>query len=70
MARRADVDGREAEIVRADGLFPAVPLASGLHTVRFRYAPTPFYVGCWISLAIALALATLALWPSRGPGRP
>jgi hypothetical protein len=63
---RAEVDGVEARLARADGLFRAVRLAPGVHTVEMRYVPPGLAVGGAISAASAIALAWLAL---RGRGR-
>jgi hypothetical protein len=51
-----DVDGIHAPLLRANGLFRAVRLAPGRHEVRFRYRPTPFYVGLAVSLVTAFML--------------
>ncbi len=48
---RALVDGRPAEIERADYYFRAVYLEEGEHTIEFVYAPLSFKVGVAISLA-------------------
>jgi hypothetical protein len=45
------VDGKSEPILRAYGLFMAVPLSrGGLHQVDFRYEPTAFRLGAFISL--------------------
>jgi len=54
-----DVDGAPAPMMRADGLFRAVHLTSGQHTVTFTYRPRTFYTGAAMTAAAAL---TLALW--------
>ncbi len=58
------VDGKPEPILRAYGLFMAVPVAEkGFHQVDFRYEPTSFRLGAFISL---LSLAWLVfLWLFR-----
>jgi prepilin-type N-terminal cleavage/methylation domain-containing protein len=46
---RADVDGRPAEIARANGLYRAVRLPAGRHSIRFRYRPRDLFAGLTIS---------------------
>jgi hypothetical protein len=49
---RAWVDGKPQSIFRAYGLFMAVPVnGTGLHRVAFRYEPTAFRLGLFISLS-------------------
>ena len=49
---RAWVDGTPESIFRAYGLFMAVPVhGTGLHRMVFRYEPTAFRLGLFISLA-------------------
>jgi hypothetical protein len=55
------VDGRAAEVVRADGLFRAVRLTPGRHLVRFTYRPTAFYWGAATTSALLLLVVGLAL---------
>jgi hypothetical protein len=58
---RAEIDGRQAEVVRANGLFRAVRLGAGRHEVRFRYRPWSARAGFGLSgLGLVAALATLA----------
>jgi uncharacterized membrane protein YfhO len=61
---RADVDGREVPIQRANFAFRAVSVPAGTHTVRFRFVPDSVRIGGLIS-AIALTLAVAAAaWPA------
>jgi hypothetical protein len=64
----AEIDGKRAEILRANYLFRAVVIPAGHHTVLFRYAPASFQMG--ISLAagcmlVILALAGVLWWQRR-----
>ena len=47
---RASVDGQAAPLWRADGVFRAVRLSAGAHTVEFVYQPRSWRVGVSISL--------------------
>ena len=58
---KVTVDGAQAEVLRADGVFRGVRLSGGAHQVRFRYAPRPLYLGALISLLTAGALGFVAL---------
>jgi len=58
---RADVDGRPAEVLRANHAFRAVHLPAGRHEVRFRYVSVWFRVGLALAGVGALALAAAAL---------
>jgi hypothetical protein len=61
----ATVDGHQATIVQADGLFRAVRLPPGRHVVEFLYRPTSLVWGATISAAaLALTIGLLA-WPWR-----
>ena len=57
---RAEVDGKSAEILLADGCFRAVALAAGAHRVSFRYRPVSVWAGAAISVAALLLLLVLA----------
>lgn len=68
----ASVDGAEAQVVRANGLFRAVRITSGGHKVEFRYRPVHVYVGAAVSLLTGVALLVavgLSRW-ATGDGRP
>jgi len=68
---RGQVDGREAEIVRADGILRGVYLKEGLHQVTLAYQPAGLGVGGGVTAAGWMCAA--ALWAvgrkhSPGPG--
>ena len=58
---RVRVDGHDASMVLANGLFRAVRLVAGPHTVEFVYWPRDFVVGLAISSAVVIALVGLAI---------
>ena len=65
---QAAVDGHATPIARADGLFRAVVVGPGAHTVTFTYRPAAVVVGMATSLvavAIWLLLAGVALITAR-----
>jgi hypothetical protein len=51
---QATVDGKPAQILRADVLFRAVRLGPGTHRVEFSYRPASVRWGVWISAATLL----------------
>jgi len=53
---RARVDGTETEIIRANGLFRAVPVPAGRHEVVFSYEPVSLRRGAMVSALAALLL--------------
>ena len=53
---RADVDGREAKVWRADHAFRAVEVPAGVSHVHFRYEPRSFRYGCYAALAGVMVL--------------
>jgi hypothetical protein len=61
---RATVDGRAAEVLRADYLFRAIRLEAGAHQIVFAYRPLSFWLGACLSL---IAWIGLAVW-RRPPG--
>jgi hypothetical protein len=65
---QATVDGEPVEILAANHAFRAVTLGAGQHTVVFRYAPSSFRLGGWITLGAVVLLATaltVAWWQGR-----
>jgi hypothetical protein len=65
----AEIDGRPAEIVRANFAFRAVSVPAGTHTVRFRYRPASVAWGaagtaCGLLVAVALCWPR---WPASSP---
>ncbi|MEK7327304.1 MAG: YfhO family protein, partial [Chloroflexota bacterium] len=61
----ATVDGQPAEITKAYGLFRAVAIPAGGHTVEFRFEPTSLKIGAIITIASLLVLAGLLLYSSN-----
>jgi membrane protein YfhO len=68
---RATVDGAEAEVLRANGLFRAVRLSAGRHRVAFAYRPRSAATGAALTL-LGLAAAAgglggraVAAWRER-----
>lgn len=64
---RAVVDGEPAPVVRADGLFRVVRLASGSHEVRMRFEPRALRAGTIVAFA-GLALLALVGLTARKAG--
>lgn len=58
------VDGQRTAIFPAEGLFRAVAVPAGRHTVDLAYRPLSFYLGAGISL-VAWILVLVKLWNSR-----
>jgi hypothetical protein len=58
----ARVDGKRAAIYRANGLFRAVALEAGEHTIDFYYRPWTFYAGAFLSAVGVLGLLAYTLW--------
>ena len=54
---QARVDGRSAELLRANGLFRAVRLAPGEHTIEFTYRPAAVMRGMAVSATAAVIVA-------------
>lgn len=67
---RTTVDGNEARVARADGLFRAVEVPAGSHEVRWSYRAPGLFAGAALSLLAWLLLGG-ALWRlSRGRAEP
>jgi hypothetical protein len=63
------VDGQDAQMVRANGLFRGVRLVPGQHTVTFNYRPRMLYLGAATSSIASIGIACLLLFTSRATGR-
>ena len=62
---RAWVDGEEAQIYRANGLFRSVALPAGTHQLEMRFIPTTFWIGVGISALALLAGISIIIWEQR-----
>lgn len=60
---RATVDGRDAEILRADVTLRALRLAAGQHIVELAFRPYTVVIGLAISAVTLLLCLGLGLWP-------
>jgi uncharacterized membrane protein YfhO len=65
---RASVDGRSAEILRADLTFRAVHIEPGTHRVEFHYRPAWLRWGTWISGVALLVWLGVLVWALWRPG--
>jgi hypothetical protein len=63
---RAEVDGAERPVLRADYALRVIPLRAGDHLVRLRYEPGSLRLGALITLLAACVGAALLLWGGRG----
>jgi len=64
---RAEVDGAEVPVLRADLALRAVPVPAGTHRVRMTYSPRAQWPGIAVSAA-AVVLLVLRRVRSRNPG--
>ena len=55
----AEVDGKAADILRANYVFRAVPLSAGRHAVVFKFRPASFLFGAAVS---CLGAAAWSAW--------
>jgi hypothetical protein len=69
---QARVDGADAELLRGNYFFRAVPLSPGTHQVEFVFDPASVRHGRLVSLAalgiLAAGLVAAWRWPRRRPG--
>lgn len=61
----AKVDGKEAKIYKANGMFMAVPMTKGVHKVEMNYVTPGLKIGAMISAAGWIMLVILALLQRR-----
>lgn len=62
------VDGRETELIQANGLFMGCKVGPGTHSLRVRFIPPGFFAGLWLSgagLLAGLVLCGLSLRQAR-----
>jgi hypothetical protein len=62
---RAQIDGQEVPLQRANGIFQALRLDAGHHEVRLHYRPRSYLTGLAISGGAALLSITLLLFERR-----
>lgn len=65
---QVSVDDHEQPSVRADGLFRAVSVPAGTHTVKWQFVTPGLQAGLGISALATLLVAGLALWLRRRQG--
>jgi len=58
---RAEVDDNPATVVSANGLYRAVRVRAGSHTIRFHYAPRELRIGLAVSAMAALMLTAIGV---------
>jgi len=56
---KAQVDGREEEILRANYVFRAIPVGPGSHRIEVVYEPLTFKIGLAVSLLTIVMLVTI-----------
>jgi hypothetical protein len=59
------IDGREDEILQANGLFRAIPVTPGSHSVELRYEPPWVRVGIGVSLVSLVVVAFVLVKANR-----
>lgn len=64
----AEVDGARAPLLRANGIFRAVPVPAGERLVRLRYRPAALRLGAPIA-GVAAAVLAVALFPFASAAR-
>ncbi|MBC8075521.1 MAG: YfhO family protein, partial [Chloroflexales bacterium] len=62
---RVTVDGQEAPLLRANGIFRGVVVPAGQHEVVFRYRPALVYYGALAGIASLLACAAIGVLGHR-----
>ncbi|MFC1661724.1 hypothetical protein ACFL3S_09785 [Gemmatimonadota bacterium] len=72
-AWKAEVDGEDVPVLRANHALRAVPLEPGEHEVELYFAASHFALPLWTSLfsvLVVVALGAVDVWRRRGPRRP
>ena len=67
---RAEVNGVETPIYRANGALRALAVPAGVSTVELRFAPPSWRTGLWLALAGLIIAAVLSFIPRRRNPRP
>jgi len=62
---KATMDGKPVKIYRADGIFRAVPVDPGRHTVKFSYLPISFISGLMMTLLTLTAILIVSAFRFR-----
>ena len=57
----AFIDGKEAEILRADYVLRALAIPAGKHEVEFKFEPKPYLVGNKVTMASSWVVLLVAL---------
>jgi uncharacterized membrane protein YfhO len=71
----ATIDGEPADGYRFEGMFRAVDISAGQHTIEWTYRPTSVRNGLWISglsIFALLAIGHVRFWhfnPKRRSGK-
>ncbi len=60
---KAEIDGKEAPVLRTDYLLRGVAVDSGKHRVRFFYCPLSFYIG----FGLTVIAGVIILWCLKRP---
>ena len=66
---RAEVDGREAEVLRVNYNLRGVEVPAGEHEVRFTYRPRSLTFGVLVTLVTLAGLLLWAFWSKPGRAR-
>lgn len=62
---QASIDGKQAELYRANFDFRAVAVPSGSHTIRMWYAPTSVTMGFWIAGFATIGTIVMVIWRKK-----
>jgi len=62
---RAQVDGNEIDVIKANGVFKGVLLPAGKHKVHFFFDNSSYFPGVWISLVAWIVFLGAWIWMTR-----